>query len=151
MKILSIESIPERFDEYFPLFFNEWSIGEEDRAFHQELLAHPNGMLGLPRFYVAEIDGKLIGCYALLLNDINSRQDIFPWFAYLYVDHAYRRQGIAKKLLAHGEEVTRTLNFQTLYLESNHINFYEPLGYEVIGETSDPFGEKAKIFAKKLD
>ena len=53
LKIFSIESIPGRINEYFPLFFDEWSIGEEDRTFHEELLAHPNGMLGLPRFYVA--------------------------------------------------------------------------------------------------
>jgi len=110
LTIHSIDAIRQRKDEYFPLFYDEWTIGEQDRAFHEELLTYTNGSLGLPRFYVAEVNGKLVGCYALLINDINSRQDLFPWFAYLYVLPVYRGKGIASKLLQHGINTAKQLN-----------------------------------------
>lgn len=150
IRIHSIETIPHRFEEYFPLFFDEWSQGEQDRKFHEELLTHTNGMLGLPQFYVVEADQQLVGCYALLLNDINSRQDLFPWFAYLYVKPTHRGQGIAHRLLEHAEKQTVKLGFTTLYLESNHTNFYENMDYQVLDVTHDPFGNAAKIYYKVL-
>ena len=149
-RIVNIDDIPHRKDEYFPLFYDEWSIGEQDRAFHEELLTYTNGLLGLPRFYVVEYEEQLVACYALLVNDINSRQDLFPWFAYLYVKPEHRGNGLAKMLLEHGEQVAHSLNFQTLYLESNHQDFYEKFGYKKKGHTSDPFGEKATIYFKNI-
>jgi len=150
LTIHSIDAIRQRKDEYFPLFYDEWTIGEQDRAFHEELLTYTNGSLGLPRFYVAEVNGKLVGCYALLINDINSRQDLFPWFAYLYVLPVYRGKGIASKLLQHGINTAKQLNFNSLNLETNLEGLYEKYGFVPIGETSDPFGEKAKIYKKLL-
>ena len=36
----------------------------------------------LPKFYLALDDtGSIIGSYALLTNDLISRQDLMPWFA----------------------------------------------------------------------
>ena len=150
LTIHAIDSIRHRKDEYFPLFYDEWTTGEQDRAFHEELLTYTNGFLGLPRFYVAEVDGKLVGCYALLLNDINSRQDIFPWFAYLYVLPEYRGKGIASELLQHGVKTAKQLQFDSLFLETNIEGLYEKFDFELIGETSDPFGEKANIYKKVL-
>ena len=150
LTIHAIDSIRHRKDEYFPLFYDEWTIGEQDRNFHEELLTYTNGLLGLPRFYVAEVEGKLVGCYALLLNDINSRQDLFPWFAYLYILPEYRGKGIASQLLQHGQNIAKQLHFEALYLETNIAGLYEKFGFELIGETSDPFGEKAKIYKKVL-
>ena len=40
----------------------------------------------LPKFYLMLDEGKIIGSYALLINDLISRQDLFPWFACLFVD-----------------------------------------------------------------
>ena len=150
LTIHAIDSIRHRKDEYFPLFYDEWTIGEQDRNFHEELLTYTNGLLGLPRFYVAEVEGKLVGCYALLLNDINSRQDLFPWIAYLFVLPEYRGKGIASQLLQHGQNIAKQLHFEALYLETNIAGLYEKFGFELIGETSDPFGEKAKIYKKVL-
>ena len=53
-------------------------------------------------------------------------------------------------MIEHAQKVASDLGFKTLYLESNHIGFYEKFGYEVIGKTSDPFGERAKIYAKNF-
>lgn len=150
LTIYNIDTIRHRKDEYFPLFFDEWSVGEQDRAFHEELLMYTDGMLGLPRFFVAEVDNELVGCYALLLNDINSRQDIFPWFAYLYVKPEFRGRGVAATLLQHAEKEAASLQFDNLYLETNIEGLYEKFGYEPIGETSDPFGEKATVYKKAI-
>ncbi len=45
---------------------------------------------------------EIIGSYALLTNDIISRQDLMPWFACLFVNENYRNQGLAEELISHG-------------------------------------------------
>ena len=40
-----------------------------------------SGTESLPKFYLMLDEDKIIGCYALLTNDIISRQDLMPWFA----------------------------------------------------------------------
>ncbi|OKP98256.1 GNAT family N-acetyltransferase [Paenibacillus sp. P46E] len=56
---------------------------------------------GLPRFYIAVQNGSIIGIYALLRNDLISRQDVFPWLACLYVVPEFRGQKMGAKLLQH--------------------------------------------------
>jgi N-acetylglutamate synthase-like GNAT family acetyltransferase len=53
----------------------------------------------LPKFYIMLDNDEIIGSYALLTNDIISRQDLMPWFACLFVDGNYRSQGLAEELM----------------------------------------------------
>ena len=60
------------------------------------------------------------------------------------------REGIASELLQHGQKTAKQLKFAAIYLETNLEGLYEKFGFEMMGETSDPFGEKAKIYKKVL-
>lgn len=104
---------------------------------------------GLPKFYVAIENDEIIACYALLINDIISRQDIFPWFACLFVDENYRNQGIAKKLMDHALNECKKKGFETAYLSTDLENFYEKAGWSYYAEGYNVFGEGFKIYSKR--
>ncbi|SOC18258.1 acetyltransferase (GNAT) family protein [Ureibacillus xyleni] len=150
MEIRDVQDIPERFNDALELFWGYWGQ-EKNKPFYEQCMKYANGPDGIPRFFVAIIEGQLVGTYALLRNDINSRHDLYPWFACLYVKDEHRGKGIAANLLRHGEVVAQSLGFKTLYLESNLDGFYEKLGWIENGITYDPFGNSSKIYEKVLE
>ncbi|HWK22420.1 MAG TPA: GNAT family N-acetyltransferase [Ureibacillus sp.] len=150
MEIINVKELSERFDEAVDLFWGYWG-SKNNRPFYEQCMKNSNELDGIPRFYVALIEGEMVGTYALLRNDLNSRQDLYPWFACLYVKEAYRGKGIAAELLQHASNQVKTLGFKTLYLESNLDGFYEKLGWTESGITHDPFGHFAKIYKKDLE
>ena len=94
---------------------------------------------------------KVIGSYALLNNDLISRQDLFPWFACLFVDESYRNQGLANKLLKHSINESKKRGFNTLYLSTQLNDFYEKKGWKYYSKGYTPFGDSTKIYSKKLN
>ncbi|WP_411829387.1 GNAT family N-acetyltransferase [Paenibacillus alginolyticus] len=74
-----------------------------------------NAESDLPRFYIAIPNRSIIGTYALLRNDLISRQDLFPWIACLYVVSLLRGNKIWAKLLEHAIRETRDKGLKKLY------------------------------------
>ena len=150
MEIYNVKDLTDRFSEAVDLFWGYWG-SENNRPFYEQCMKNSDGFDGIPRFYVAMIEGEMVGTYALLRNDINSRHDLYPWFACLYVKDQHRGKGIAASLLQHGARQAKNLGFKTLYLESNLEGFYEKLGWKENGITYDPFGHYAKIYERNLE
>ena len=73
----------------------------------------------LPKFFVVLDNDEIIASYALLVNDIISRQDLVPWFACLFVNETHRKQGIAELLLKDALERAKNQGYDTLYLSSD--------------------------------
>ncbi|UOY07322.1 GNAT family N-acetyltransferase [Muricauda sp. SCSIO 64092] len=105
----------------------------------------------LPKFYLMLDEDKIIGSYALLTNDLISRQDLFPWFACLFVDESYRNQGLANALIQHGIDESRKGGFDHLYLSTALNDFYEKKGWKYHSQGFTAFGDSIKIYSKKLN
>ncbi|MFJ5770560.1 GNAT family N-acetyltransferase [Psychrobacillus sp. NPDC093180] len=151
MEIFEIQQRPEFFHEAVKLFWEQWG-NESNYKFYEDCMIHsgkaPNS---LPRFYVAIENDAIIGTYALLRNDINSRQDLFPWLACLYVDPAFRGNSIGEQLLEHGLQVTARLGHEKLYLSSDLEGYYEQYGWTNSTKTYGPFGGSIKVYEKVVD
>ena len=105
----------------------------------------------IPKFYLMLDEDKIIGCYALLTNDIISRQDLMPWFACLYVEENYRNQGLAKELISHGLKESQKKGFNTLYLSTDLNGFYEKKGWNYYSKGYGVFGDEIKIYSTKTN
>ena len=148
MEIVELSNKLDLLDEAVNYFWRCWG-NESNLAFYKDCIEHSVDKENLlPKFYLAIDNSEIIGSYALLTNDIISRQDLIPWFACLYVNEEYRNRGIADKLLEHGLKEASQKNFGNLYLSSDLINFYEKKGWKVLGNGFNLFGEKIKIYSK---
>ncbi|WP_163528076.1 GNAT family N-acetyltransferase [Halobacillus ihumii] len=148
MEIIQLEKKDDLFDKAVDLFWQEW--GEEGgRAFYEDCminaLTNPND---IPSFYVAKVDDKIIGTYALIRNDLNSRQDLSPWLACLFVDEQLRGKSLGSKLLNHGVQEAAKRGYNFLYLTSDLNGYYEKYGWEKIGVAYGTSGGNIPLFKK---
>ncbi|MEH6535623.1 MAG: GNAT family N-acetyltransferase [Psychroserpens sp.] len=149
MKIELITKESNLLEKGTEYFWKQWGI-ELNFNFYKDCIENSiSDNKSLPKFYLMLDKDKIIGSYALLTNDIISRQDLMPWFACLYVDENYRNLGLAEKLIRHGLNESQKKGFKTLYLSTDLKGFYEKKGwnYHSIGYGVD--GNKIKIYFKE--
>jgi len=125
MKIEQLQKGGNIVDEGIHYFWKHWG-NESNFNFYNDCIKNSFADTpSLPAFYVLLDGPKIIGSYALLTNDLISRQDLMPWFACLQVNEDHRNKGFAKKLIQHGQDEAKKRGFSALYLSTTLNNFYE--------------------------
>jgi GNAT superfamily N-acetyltransferase len=102
----------------------------------------------VPEFYVATFDSEIIGCVALITNDLNSRQDLFPWLACLYVEENFRNQNIAGMLMQRALNDAANAGILNVYLSTDLENFYEKKGWKKNGVCYNMEGSPFTVYEK---
>lgn len=128
-KVFELQDKMEYFDEAVRVFWNQWGSLSNYKFYHDCMMHSCNGESDLPRFFIAVQNNSIIGTYALLRNDLISRQDLFPWLACLYVVPQLRGNKIGSKLLEHAIQVTGKKGFKKLYLCTDLDGYYEKNGW----------------------
>ncbi|GIP08214.1 N-acetyltransferase [Paenibacillus macerans] len=128
-EIFDLKDKPYCFESAVQMFWEQWG-SETNLMFYQDCMFHSvKAESDLPRFYIAVQNDLIIGTYALLRNDLISRQDIFPWLACLYVKPEFRGQNMGAKLLQHALQEARSLGHDNLYLCTDLEGYYEKFGW----------------------
>jgi len=146
VEILPLADKKEFIAELAELHHAEWqhlnpSLTLEGRA---EAIAKAAGRGGIPSIFIATSGSQLIGSAALVQNDMDTKLDLSPWLAAVYVKEGFRHQGIATKLIARCEDEAVRSNANVWYLYTEFASkLYENLGWchlercEYRGETVD--------------
>ena len=75
-----------------------------------------------------------IGTASLTPDDLETRPDLTPWLASVFVLAEYRRAGVGAALVEAVVAHARKLGVETLYLfTEDRADFYERLGWSQIG------------------
>ena len=150
LSIIELSEDSGLLDEAVRYFWTCWG-SESNFLFYEDCIKNSvHDRSSLPKFYIALHKGKIIGSYALLVNDLVSRQDLMPWLACLFVDESFRNQGIGSFLLSHALRSADALGFQTVYLSSDLEGFYEKNGWSIFTYAYNPAGEKWKVYAHSV-
>ena len=147
MKIDRLQDVPSLTSQAVDYFHACWSRSL-DRSFVEDcILSSLGAASSLPAFYLMHDGKKILGSYALLVNDLTSRQELQPWFACLHVNDEIRNQGKGSMLTEHAVKEAGKMGFQKLYLKTLLEGFYERLGWEYIGMGINPNGMGRKIYS----
>ncbi|MBD1383345.1 GNAT family N-acetyltransferase [Bacillus sp. IB182487] len=148
MKITEIKQGTELFDKAVQVFWGQWG-NEGNYKFYNDAILHScNTSEEIPRFYVALNNKSIIGTYALIRNDLNSRQDLWPWLACLYVDPEFRGNEMGSRLLEHALKEAARKGFSKLYLTSDLEGYYEKYGWTHLTECYGASGGSIKLYEK---
>jgi N-acetylglutamate synthase-like GNAT family acetyltransferase len=105
---------------------------------------------GFPTFYIAFKDNEFIGSAAIVARDMESRPDIGPWLAAVYVKKEWRKQGIATLLLRHCEVQASKAGIKTLYLFTESASQLYAKNDWVILEQCEYKGVNVDVMVKAL-
>jgi GNAT superfamily N-acetyltransferase len=115
-------------------FYQEWAHLYPDRTLEdvRRVIGERTNKNRIPIALVAFEGEELLGTVCLKIHDMDTRLDLTPWLAGLYVSAPRRRQGIGAALVSAIEKKARELGVQQLYLYTPESeSFYSRLGWRV--------------------
>jgi N-carbamoylputrescine amidase len=105
---------------------------------------------GIPRAWVGFVDAEPVGSVSLVERNMDTRPDLSPWLAALWVRPEHRGQGVGAALVRRCEEEARRLGTNRLYLYTRQATgFYAGLGWSVVSE-EEYEGEPAAVMVREL-
>jgi GNAT superfamily N-acetyltransferase len=119
-------------------FHAEWSYLYPERtgADVERQIAERAQKTAIPLALVALGDDQPVGTVCLKVHDMDTRTDLTPWLAGLYVAAPWRRRGVGAALVAAIEARASELHVPTLYLYTpQSAAFYARLGWRVLEQT----------------
>lgn len=127
-EILRLRERPQLLAQAAAWFHAKWGVPLDAYRESMEFCLKNQGPV--PQWYIAVDGGAIAGGLGVIDNDFHNRKDLAPNVCAVYVEEAYRRQGIAGALLNHACADMAGMGVGTLYLLTNHTSFYERYGWE---------------------
>lgn len=107
----------------------------------------PTTFVALKKSKDANEPARLLGSASVIANDMDTKLELTPWLASVYVDPAQRKQGVGGTLVKQVMAFAHALQVQTLYLFTpDQKQFYENLGWHLLEETQYR-GEQVTVMA----
>jgi GNAT superfamily N-acetyltransferase len=134
MEIRHLAGHPDFIPTLARWFHQEWAYLHPDRTLAdvEQLIHERTHRDRIPLALVAIEGDELLGTVCLKLQDMDTRAQLTPWLAGLYVAAPRRRQGIGTRLVAAIEQRAKELAVGRLYLYTPESeSFYARLGWQV--------------------
>lgn len=115
-------------------FYEEWAYLHPDRTLEdvERLISERTNKDKIPVALIAFDGNELIGTVCLKTHDMETRLDLTPWLAGLYVAKPRRRKGIGTALVKAIERKANELTIKNLYLYTPESEgFYSRLGWRI--------------------
>ena len=144
MEIISVRGNPEYLEQATDYYAEKWGIDRE--IYYSSVSDCISTNQWVPRWYLMIEDGRIIGGYGLIENDFIVRKDLTPWLCALYIEKDKRGNSLGNLLLEHGRREAGKLGFNTLYLCSDHIGYYEKYGWKYFGDEESEFGGLTRVY-----
>lgn len=145
-EIVDIRQKPERVQDAVQYFWKQWGTETSFHFYRDCMERSVETKSDVPRFYVMLDGEQIIGGYALLRSDLNSRQDLFPWFACLYVESEYRGKKLGEQLQNHAIREVQAKGYDKLYLCTDLTDYYEKNNWTHIGKGYLLDDEETRIY-----
>lgn len=127
IKIVTLRMRPELMRTAAKWFSSKWRVPEE--AYIECMEAYLEGRTELGWYLALDGDGIVSGL-GVIENDFHDRKDLSPNVCAVYTEPAYRRRGLAGKLLDTAVEDLRQKGVSPVFLVTDHKGFYERYGWE---------------------
>ena len=129
LKYTNLREMPELKETAADWFHSKWGIPKE--AYLECMDNYLSGKTELGWFLCLD-QGRIVGGMGVIENDFHDRKDLSPNVCAVYTEEAYRKQGIAGKLLNMTVDDLRLKGITPVYLVTDHTGFYERYGWEFL-------------------
>lgn len=109
-----------------------------------------NNFLDGERIFVAIENGQIIWFCTFTKEDWIADCDYSPFVWFMFIDKNYRWKRLSEQMINEVEKYAKTLNFEKLYIVSDHKWLYEKYWFEKCDEKIDEFGRVENIFFREI-
>jgi len=148
-QIINIRECPQWLERAADYFSSRWNIDRQ--LYHDSISESLTTTKTLPRWYLmlrktASGEDNIIGGFGLIDNDFMVRTDLCPWLCALYIEPDERGKQLGEKLLTHSRHEATSLGFNKVYLNTDHVGYYEKYGWRYIGDFAHQSGDDARVY-----
>ena len=127
LRFCTLRDCPRQMETAARWFHGKWRVPEE--AYLACMRAYLNRETEYG-WYLCLCGAQIVGGMGVIENDFHDRKDLTPNVCAVYTEEAWRRQGVAGRLLNMVVEDMRAKGVSPLYLVTDHTGFYERCGWE---------------------
>ena len=109
-----------------------------------------NKFLDWERIFVAIDDEKIIWFCTFTKEDWIPDCNYSPFVWFIFVDENYRWKRVSEKMINAVQEYAKTLNFDKLYIVSDHKWLYEKYWFEKCDEKADELWRIESVFVRDI-
>ena len=109
-----------------------------------------NKFLERERIFVAIENDQIVWFCTFTKEDWIPDCDYSPFVWFMFIDEKYRWNRISEKMINTVEDYAKSLNFEKLYIVSDHKGLYEKYWFEKCDEKVDELGRVETIFCRKI-
>jgi len=109
-----------------------------------------NKFLERERIFVATENEQIVWFCTFTKEDWISNCNYSPFIWFMFVDENYRWKRISEQMINEVEKYAKTLNFEKLYIVSDHKWLYEKYWFEKCDEKVDELGRREMIFFREI-
>lgn len=149
IKIENLKYYPQYIDVVVNWLFSEW--GNENFNFWDSWVRTSLNCKDIPQTYIAFVNNEIVGTYSLWRCDLQSRQDLFPWFGGLYISKKHRGReydGVKLGVIMqkHAKRVINNLGYSEMYLfTEKNPKYYISNGWKFFGIAPDEEDKKVSL------
>jgi GNAT superfamily N-acetyltransferase len=152
MQIAYLADHPTLLPELARLHFAQWAYLRPAETLEERTrrLGDCCGRGGVPSVVVALEAGAVCGSAMLIANDMETRPDLTPWLAGVYVVEEARGLGYGAALVRRIESAASAIGVERLYLYTPDAeDFYATLGWTV-DERCRYLGQRVAVMSKAI-
>ena len=145
-QLILIAEQPRRLEQAASWFHQKWGIPLE--AYTESMRQSLTDGAAVPQWLIAVQGERIVGGLGVIQNDFHDRPDLAPNVCAVYVDPAWRRQGLARLLLDHVCRELAKKGIHDAYLVTSHTDFYERCGWSFLTMVEEDGGELTRMYHK---
>ena len=126
---MSLRERPGLREQASEWFHSKWGVPKESYLECMDVYLSTKTEYG---WYLCLDGDRIVGGLGVIENDFHDRKDLYPNVCAVYTEEAYRRNGIAGKLLDMAVEDLRSKGISPVYLVTDLTGFYERYGWEFL-------------------
>ena len=147
MNVINLRKHPQYKDQAIAYFQQTWG-SEASKPLYADCIARSlTTDSTLPIWYLLMDGSTIAGGVGLITNDFISNMDLWPWLAALYVEKNYRGNNYAQLLIDAVKTDAANAGFETLYLATDHVGYYEKFDFDYICDGYHPWGDVSRVYA----
>lgn len=140
---------PQYIETITDWLYSEW--GNENYKFWKSWVENSLCKSDVPQTFLVFVDDTLVGTYSLWRCDLQSRQDLYPWFGGLYVIPTCRGKlfdgiKLGEHIQKHAIEQLKLLGYKEVFLfTEKEPKYYLSNGWKIFDSAPNEYDEMVTI------